>query len=91
MRLASWGDYDRNKFIIECAEGQIAHPFGPAHTNAKQASNDVQGLRKQPGMEAALRIGRPKLEGRHHRGVDDAANIARLISLMPVQISRGDH
>ena len=88
---SSWGDYDRNKFTAECAEGQIPYPFSRTHTNAKQAFTDLHGLRRPPGMAAALRIAGLHLEGRHHRGMDDAANIARLIALMPERINRGDH
>jgi inhibitor of KinA sporulation pathway (predicted exonuclease) len=38
-----------------------------------------QGLRKKLGMAKALRHVGLELQGTHHRGIDDARNIARLL------------
>ncbi|WP_245620479.1 3'-5' exonuclease [Cryptosporangium arvum] len=76
---ASWGDYDRKQFLRQCAATPAAYPFGRHHTNAKLVFTEAHGLRKRPGMAQALeRAGLP-LEGRHHRGEDDAWNIAALV------------
>ncbi|MFD5967313.1 exonuclease domain-containing protein [Streptomyces sp. NPDC060311] len=80
---ASWGDYDRKQLVRQCAADGIAHPFGHpaerAHINAKAVFADAHGLRRRPGMARALEIAGLPLEGRHHRGVDDAWNIAALV------------
>jgi inhibitor of KinA sporulation pathway (predicted exonuclease) len=80
---ASWGDYDRHQFVRQCAAERVAHPFGhPAertHTNAKAVFTEDRGLRGRPGMAQALEIAGLPLQGRHHRGVDDAWNIAALV------------
>ncbi|MET9895600.1 3'-5' exonuclease [Streptomyces sp. NPDC006465] len=76
---ASWGDYDRHQFTRQCAATTTPYPFGHRHTNAKAAFTTAYGLRKRPGMAQALRIAELPLEGRHHRGEDDAWNIAALI------------
>ncbi|MFC8220474.1 exonuclease domain-containing protein [Streptomyces sp. NPDC057362] len=80
---ASWGDYDRRQLVRQCAADGIAHPFGHpaerAHTNAKAVFAETYGLRRRPGMARALGIAGLPLEGRHHRGVDDAWNIAALV------------
>lgn len=76
---ASWGDYDRLQFQRQCAATRTAYPFNKAHTNAKAAFAQAHGLRKRPGMAQALRFAGLELEGRHHRGEDDAWNIAALI------------
>jgi inhibitor of KinA sporulation pathway (predicted exonuclease) len=76
---ASWGDYDRHQFTRQCAASGTAYPFGDRHENAKAAFTTAHGLRRRPGMAAALRIAGLPLEGRHHRGEDDAWNIAALI------------
>lgn len=76
---ASWGDYDRHQFVRQCRATGTPYPFGRRHTNAKAAFTDVHGLRKRPGMAQALRIAGLPLEGRHHRGEDDAWNIAALV------------
>ena len=76
---ASWGDYDRHQFTRQCSTTGTAYPFGRRHTNAKLVFTEAHGLRKRPGMAQALRIAGLPLEGRHHRGEDDAWNIAALV------------
>ncbi|MDH6132083.1 inhibitor of KinA sporulation pathway (predicted exonuclease) [Kitasatospora sp. MAA4] len=76
---ASWGDYDRHQFTRQCAATGTAYPFGARHTNAKAVFTAARGLRKRPGMAQALVLAGLPLEGRHHRGEDDAWNIAALV------------
>ncbi|MFF3604380.1 exonuclease domain-containing protein [Streptomyces sp. NPDC002463] len=80
---ASWGDYDRKQFERQCRAAGAPYPFGrPAeqgHTNAKAVFTEAYGLRKRPGMAGALQLAGLPLEGRHHRGEDDAWNIAALV------------
>ena len=75
---ASWGDYDRNQFERQCSAATVAYPFSARHTNLKARFSEVLGLRKRLGMAQALaRLNLP-LEGRHHRGDDDAWNIGAI-------------
>ncbi|MER8187533.1 3'-5' exonuclease [Kitasatospora sp. NPDC094015] len=76
---ASWGDYDRNQFTRQCRATGARYPFGRHHTNAKLRFTEAYGLRKRPGMAQALQLAGLPLEGRHHRGEDDAWNIAALV------------
>jgi inhibitor of KinA sporulation pathway (predicted exonuclease) len=77
---ASWGDYDRKQFERQCAAGGAEYPFGSRHINVKQRFAEAHGLRRGIGMNQALeRVGLP-LEGRHHRGDDDAWNIGALVA-----------
>jgi inhibitor of KinA sporulation pathway (predicted exonuclease) len=76
---ASWGDYDRNQFQRCCKELTVPYPFGPRHLNVKTLFAVAHGDVKESGLdEACQRLGRP-LEGTHHRGVDDAWNIAGIL------------
>ncbi|WP_369223360.1 exonuclease domain-containing protein [Streptomyces sp. R39] len=75
----SWGDYDRHQFTRQCQATGTPYPFSRRHTNAKATFTEAYGLRKRPGMAQALRIASLRLEGRHHRGEDDAWNIAALV------------
>ena len=75
---ASWGDYDRKQFERQCAATGTPYPFSARHTNAKAQYALAHGLRRM-GMDEALQHARLPLEGRHHRGEDDAWNIAALI------------
>lgn len=70
---ASWGDYDRKQFVRQ--GGSV----GSRHINAKTAFAAAHDLRRRPGMAQALEIAGLPLEGRHHRGDDDAWNIAALV------------
>jgi inhibitor of KinA sporulation pathway (predicted exonuclease) len=78
-RWASWGDYDRKQFERQCQATNTPYPFGHRHVNAKAVFTEAYGLRKRPGMAQALEIADLPLEGRHHRGEDDAWNIAALV------------
>lgn len=76
---ASWGDYDRRQFERQCATAGT-YPFGGRHVNAKRVFAEAYGMRrKMPGMARALDTAGLPLEGRHHRGEDDAWNIAALV------------
>ncbi|HEX8629441.1 MAG TPA: 3'-5' exonuclease [Catenuloplanes sp.] len=79
---ASWGDYDRRQFERQCHSSGVGYPFGPGHLNIKTWYALVSGSPHEVGMDAALRqLGLP-LEGTHHRGVDDAWNIAGVLSVL---------
>ncbi|MEZ4464729.1 MAG: 3'-5' exonuclease [bacterium] len=77
--FCSWGRYDRGQFELDARFHGVALPFGGDHLNLKQAFSDRLGSRKLFGMHRALaRVGLP-LIGTHHRGIDDARNIATLL------------
>jgi len=77
---ASYGDYDRRQFERECQEKQVGYPFGTSHINIKNLLALTQSWKREVGMATALeRLALP-LEGTHHRGVDDARNIAGILA-----------
>jgi inhibitor of KinA sporulation pathway (predicted exonuclease) len=77
--FCSWGNYDRGQFELDAGFHQVELPFGRDHLNIKQAFSDALGTRKRYGMGKALqKLGLPLL-GTHHRGIDDARNIARIL------------
>ncbi|MGV9680484.1 exonuclease domain-containing protein [Nocardia sp. NPDC003482] len=76
---ASWGAYDRKQFESQCAATGVEYPFGPHHINAKAEFSESLGTTQRFGMAGALRLRQIPLEGTHHRGGDDAWNIAALI------------
>jgi inhibitor of KinA sporulation pathway (predicted exonuclease) len=75
--FASWGDYDKNQFHRDCRQHGVAYPFG-RHWNLKRAVARRIG-RKPAGMETILAELGLALEGVHHRGIDDARNITRIV------------
>lgn len=77
--FASWGAYDKNQLQQDAGHHGIRLPLAGDHLNLKQAFSDRLGTTKRFGMAGALaRLGIP-LEGTHHRGIDDARNIAKLL------------
>ncbi len=77
---ASWGDYDRRQFERNCALYDAPYPFGRTHLNVKSLFGLAMGHVHETGMDTACEIlGRP-LEGTHHRGADDAWNIAGVLA-----------
>ena len=76
---ASFGDYDRRMFEQECATHDVPYPFGKGHINVKSLFAVVQNLDRELPLDEAMNwLGFP-LEGHHHRGEDDAWNIARIL------------
>lgn len=76
---ASWGEYDRQAFERQCAAEGVPYPFGTRHLNAKTLYSLAHGLDRELGMAGALAHAGLPLDGTHHRGVDDAWNIAALL------------
>lgn len=77
--FCSWGDYDRRQLEQDCRFHGIPFPVGAPHLNLKRSFTERQGLRKKPGLTDALAHVGLRFEGTHHRGIDDARNIARLL------------
>jgi inhibitor of KinA sporulation pathway (predicted exonuclease) len=76
---ASWGEYDRRQFERQCSAGGTGYPFGNHHINVKERFATAFGLRRGVGMSRALAHAGLPLEGRHHRGDDDAWNIGAIV------------
>ena len=76
---ASFGDYDRRQFEKQCRDQGIRYPFGPSHLNAKTLFAVSRSLPSEVGLPQAMALLGLKLEGTHHRGHDDAWNIAAVL------------
>lgn len=76
---ASYGAYDKNQFTKQCENRQIKYPFNPRHINVKTLFALVHTLPQEVGMASALDLINLPLEGTHHRGMDDAWNIAQIL------------
>ena len=88
--FASWGDYDRGQFQRNCRHYNLDYPFGPTHLNVKNLFSLGFGLARELGIDGAFdRLGLT-MEGTHHRGIDDAWNIAHLLCLLLKRMRRGE-
>ncbi len=76
---ASWGDYDRRQFERVCLSAGVGYPFGLTHLNVKTLFAVSLGLGHEVGLDRACEILGVEMEGTHHRGDDDAWNIAGIL------------
>ncbi len=81
--FCSWGGYDLNQLRHDCQRHGLTLPltFERNHVNLKKEFARAFRV-KSCGMARALETAGLPLEGTHHRGFDDARNIARLATLV---------
>jgi 3'-5' exoribonuclease 1 len=79
--FGSWGEYDRKQFQQDSKHHQIdlPYPVSSNHINLKEMFSTAQCLNKRYGMAQALDLANIPLTGTHHRGIDDARNISKLL------------
>ncbi|MGQ7275759.1 exonuclease domain-containing protein [Marinobacter sp. V034] len=79
----SWGNYDRLHIQAEGEKyGAFPMIMKYPHLNLKRIWRRTTGQKRKNGMIHALEYHGLALEGRHHRGVDDARNMVRLLPFM---------
>lgn len=76
--LCSWGLYDKNQFISDCHLHKLNTSWLEHHISLKHQYTEIKGLKRHTGMSGALYMENLKLQGTHHRGIDDARNIAKI-------------
>lgn len=76
---ASYGDYDRWQIEVACRRIGLESPFGSRHINVKSLFALTHGLPREVGLDRAMHMMGWPLEGTHHRGGDDAWNVARIL------------
>lgn len=81
--IVSWGEYDIKQLASDCKRHNIHFPqkFRTKHINLKKVFASQRKIRTC-GMVAALKMLGIPLEGIHHRGIDDARNIARIAQVI---------
>jgi 3'-5' exoribonuclease 1 len=78
FRLCSWGAYDLNQLSKDCERHRMELPQSfENHVNLKKEFSRLFDV-KPTGMKRALAMMKIALDGTHHRGIDDARNIAKL-------------
>ena len=77
--FCSWGDYDRMQIEQDSRFHKVPFPIGANHLNIKVKFSEKQLIKKKLGMAQALAACGLELSGTHHRGIDDARNMAKLV------------
>ncbi len=79
----SWGNYDRLHVEAQSEQLDVSPTvLGYPHLNLKRIWRRTTGQKKKNGLANALAFHGLAFEGAHHRGVDDAKNIVRLLPYM---------
>ena len=78
--FCSWGAYDLNQLKQDCRHHGLEMPLKVDHRNLKAEFSARLGLGRKFGMAGALSKLGLQIEGTHHRGIDDARNIARIFN-----------
>ncbi len=77
--MAAWGDYDKKMLINDCQDKGITFPgITRSCINIKNLIAVEYGMDKEFGLDYAVRLFGMEFEGRHHRGIADAINIAKI-------------
>ena len=76
--LCSWGKYDRRQLTEDCVLHGLESEWVKRHISLKHQYSKIRRLRKPLEMKGALDMEGLDLEGTHHRGIDDARNIAKI-------------
>ena len=76
--LCSWGFYDKSQFKKDNDLHNLDSRWLKNHISIKHQHGEIKKLRRPIGMVAALKLEKLSLEGTHHRGIDDARNIAKI-------------
>ena len=75
--LCSWGYYDKSQFKKDCQLHELPTAWLKNHISIKHQYAKVHNI-APIGMRTALRREGFRLDGTHHRGIDDARNITKV-------------
>ena len=79
----SWGNYDRLHLEVQSQlDGAWPVILARPHLNLKRIWRRTTGHKRKNGFANALAFHGLEFEGHHHRGVDDARNMARVLPYM---------
>src|SRR5690606_32873144 len=77
--FCSWGAFERHQLHAVRRFHAVPYPFDARHLNLKSAYARHLARGRRLGMAQALKREGLPLDGTHHRALDDALNIARLL------------
>ncbi len=78
--LCSWGSFDKKMLIQDCQLHDLEADWVAPHVNLKRQYQEIRKLRRPRGLWKALETEGFEFSGQHHRGIDDAINLAKLFT-----------
>ncbi len=76
--LCSWGNFDKKMLIQDCRLHHLEEDWVDAHINLKQQYQELKRLRRPRGLKKTVSVEGFEFTGTHHRGIDDAENLAKV-------------
>ncbi len=76
--LCSWGFFDRKILENNCALHKMDIDWLEHHISLKHQYKDIRKLNKPIGLKRAVEQEGFEFTGTHHRGIDDAHNLAKI-------------
>ena len=76
--LCAWGKFDQLMFIHDCELHQLDTDWVFPYINLKKQYQQIRKLNKPVGLKHAVEREGFEFSGTHHRGFDDAYNLAKV-------------
>lgn len=76
--LCSWGSFDKKMLIQDCELHRMESDWAEEHINIKRQYHDMKRLHRPRGLKRSVEKEGFEFTGDHHRGIDDAKNLAKL-------------
>ncbi len=76
--LCSWGRFDKKMLINDCKLHDMEYDWTEKHINLKKQYQEIKRLRRPVGLRTAVEKEGFEFTGTHHRGIDDAENLAKI-------------
>jgi 3'-5' exoribonuclease 1 len=76
--LCSWGSFDKKMLIQDCELHDMESHWVEPHINIKRQYQEIKRLHRSRGLKVAVEKEGFEFTGEHHRGIDDARNLAKI-------------
>lgn len=76
--LCSWGFFDKRALANDCVLHGFEQTWTKKHISLKHQYPRINGLGREMGLKKALEKEGFGFDGKHHRGIDDALNAAKI-------------
>ena len=80
--FCSWGDYDKKQLQQDCILHDVEYPFSDEHINVKKLFSEIKNYNRTYSLGTAIKKLNLEFEGTPHRGIDDARNVAKVLSIL---------
>lgn len=76
--LCSWGNFDKKMLAQDCRLHKMEEDWLEHHINLKDQYRQIKRLPEVKGLKSTVEKEGFEFEGFHHRGIDDAHNLAKI-------------